>query len=236
MDNLQKLMPDYPRTKHLPYKPNATRDDLIADPKEVLDLFESENVYFEEKIDGSQCGICYYKDHPVIRNRSSFLNKGYLKRTPAKMQFASIWNWFYENRDKFEKLNAALGFPGAIYGEWTVALHGIRYDNLPNYFFAFDIYDHQTGCFMDTGFARKVLEDAGFIIPPLLKKGRIDKWEELDVFMEDNSPFSSLDKREGIYVKVTDGEQVTKRFKMVRHDFIQGCHWSKKQLRKNTLA
>jgi len=43
------ILPDYPRVQHLPYKPNAARDDLIA--KDCNVLFELGNVVVEEKID-----------------------------------------------------------------------------------------------------------------------------------------------------------------------------------------
>jgi ATP-dependent RNA circularization protein (DNA/RNA ligase family) len=231
-------LPEYPRTLHLPHKPNAKRDDLVASYNDVEDIFTSENVYIEEKIDGANSAMMLisrgHDEVPLIRNRSHILSKGYNKATPAKAQFSSIWNWFYENKDKFKALNELLGFEAGVYGEWLYALHGIRYDKLPNLFMPFDIYNPIEGYYLDTGISRKALEDVGFEIIPLLHKGRIQNFEQLEELCEQNSPFAS-ERREGVYIKITDGIKIVKRFKMVRSDFVQGCNWSDKTITRNGL-
>jgi atypical dual specificity phosphatase len=235
--NYLKLLPEYPRTRHLPYKPNAQRLDLIASEEEAKVIFENENTFVEDKMDGANCGICFFENNPVIRNRSNILSKaksGHL-RTPAKIQFAPLWNFCYENREKFDKLNNLAGFDVSVYGEWLYALHGIRYNVLPTYFMAFDLYDWEKGYFIETGSARRLLDEAGFRVVPLLYKGKVESYEFLEKFMGEKSEFSDLDKREGIYVKVSDQEKVISRFKWVRHDFIQGCRWDARQITKNKL-
>lgn len=231
-----EIIPDFPRTQHLPYKANAGRSDLIADTQDCLFIFTEPNVYVEEKVDGANCAIVIYEGHPIIKNRNNFISKAQGRaRTPAKMQFSSIYNWFYQNREKFENLYEKLGFPVVVYGEWMFALHGIRYDKLPSYFIAFDLYDYSREKYLPTPLAREALKESGFCVTPLLYSGALDKWEQLDEFCSELSPFSSIDIREGIYLKVANNEEVTHRFKMVRHDFIQGCHWNKKMLKKNNL-
>jgi hypothetical protein len=236
--NPLKLLPEYPRTRHLPYKPNAQRLDLIASEEEASIIFNNDNVNVTEKVDGANCGICFYEENFVIRNRSNILQKGKSGhlRTPAKLQFAPIWNWVYENREKFEKLVQLCGYQPTIYGEWLYALHGIQYDALPDYFMAYDLYDWEKSKFVKSGLARKLLSEAGFILTPLLYQGKVPNYEFLEKFMEEKSPFSTLDKREGLYIKVCDDEQVVARFKRVRHDFIQGCRWDERKLTKNRLA
>lgn len=235
--NPTKLLPDYPRTKHLCYKPNAQRLDLIADEKECAVILNNENTTVEEKVDGANCGICFYEDNPIIRNRNNFLQKGKSGhlRTPAKIQFAPLWNWFYENREKFVKLRELCGYEPSVYGEWLYALHGIEYDVLPGYFMAYDLYDWEKNHFVQTKRARQLLMDVGFIITPLLHSGKVPSYEFLEKFMGEKSPFSTLDKREGLYIKVCDDEQVLHRFKWVRHDFIQGCRWDERKITKNRL-
>jgi len=229
------LLPDYPRTQHLPCKPNAIKSDLVASDRDAQVIFESPYTYIEEKVDGSHCAMCYYDEHPIIRNRSNILKKGHLKRTPAKMQFSSVFNWFYENKDKFEKLNSVMGSPISVYGEWMFALHGIRYDLLPTYFIAYDLYDWKKHYFLDSGFSRRVLSDAGFETPQLVHQGIVLSWEFLEKLCHEPSPYSSTDRREGLYVKVSDGEKVVSRFKMVREDFVQGCNWDDKKVNRNGL-
>ncbi len=232
-------LPDYPRTLHLPHKANAQRDDLIAPEADVKEIFTNPNTYVEEKIDGANCGMMLVAERrdnviPIIRNRNHILTKGYNKGTPAKAQFSSVWNWFYDNQYKFEALNDLMGMYAGVYGEWMYALHGVKYDKLPALFVPFDVYDYVQGEFIDTGLGRDLLQQAGFEIVPLLHKGPIKDYEQLESLCQEPSPFAS-EKREGCYVKVTDGKKIVKRFKMVRHDFIQGCHWSDKSITRNGL-
>ncbi len=231
---MKRIMPDFPRIGHLPHRPNATNEDLIYNEDEVKIIFENV-VYCEEKVDGANSGMVLYEGHPVIRNRSHILSKGFVKDTPAKKQFASIWNWFYDNKDKFELLAAQ--YPAvSVYGEWLYAVHGTRYDKLPDYFIAYDLYDYATGKFLDTSLARHILTESGFSIPPLLYKGKIESWEQLEAFCQGPSPFSSLDRREGVVLKICGGGEVKNRFKMVRPDFVGGHYWDVRKITRNTCS
>jgi ATP-dependent RNA circularization protein (DNA/RNA ligase family) len=245
-DEEKILLPDFPRTKHLPWKPNASREDLIATEDEAKVIFRGKElkdrlstwketffgyVYVEEKVDGANVGFTRVNGQPIIRNRSHILRKGYSKRTTAKMQFAPIWNWYYENEDKFEWLEE-LG-PFSLYGEWLVARHSIYYDQLPSYFLAFDLYDRLERKFVDPAITRGYMEMVGFSMPPALATDP-QSYEQLEQLTQQPSAFSS-ERREGVYLKVSDGQYITHRFKMVRPDFCQGEHWSDSALVKNKL-
>lgn len=235
--SLSKILPDFPRTQHLAHKPNAHRSDLVASEEECKIIFESDNVELTTKVDGANVGICFYEGNPVIRNRNNILNKGKTGhlRTPAKLQFASIYNWAYENLEKFEKLNELAGFDVTLYAEWLYALHGIKYDKLPSYLIVFDLYDWEAEKYICPIRSRDLVTKAGFEFVPLLHKGKVPNWEVFDKFCQEQDPFSTTDRREGVYVKVSDGKYITRRFKIVRHDFIQGCHWSKTAIKRNKL-
>lgn len=169
MSDLRRILPDYPRTRHLPWKPNAQRDDLVADPAECRIIFESKWVDVTEKIDGANVGMALVDGHPVIRNRNHILNKAFTqRRTAAKMQFASIFNWAYQN---LEKLQVLAGY--SIYGEWMYALHGLPYTHLPSYFITYDLYDYEQQQFIEPAIARDMLVKAGFEVVPLLYHGTI---------------------------------------------------------------
>lgn len=228
------FLPDYPRTLHLPHKPNAQKDDLIASKKEAKIIFQNELIEVTEKIDGANCAIMVNNGHPIIRNRNHLLGKGFTGKTPAKMQFSSIFNWFYENQSKFEKMNEIAGDPVAVYGEWLVATHGIKYDKLPSCFLPFEVYNPEKEYFIDPFLTRKMFEEAGFDTIPLLWKGKIESYEQLEKLCQEKSPFSS-ELREGIYLKIGDGHKVVNRFKMVRNDFVQGRYWNDSQLNKNII-
>ena len=230
-----ETLPKYPRTKHLPFEANASRDDLIASEKECEILFKSDNIVWESKNDGANVGIRWENENPIIRNRNHILNKGYLKDTPAKKQFRPLWNWAYDNYKNFKKLEETLGFTPSVYGEWLYATHGIEYDVLPSYFIAYDIYDAEKGYFIASNKTREVLLNCGFHIPVLIHQGKIKSYKDLVDFRDRKSEYSTKDMIEGVYVKVYDEEKVINRFKIVRNDFICGEHWTKDCLKKNKL-
>ena len=230
-----RILPQYPRTYHLPYKPNTQRGDLLADDKDTLVIFQSENTYVEEKIDGANCGMALYEGNPIIRNHNHILKKGFDKATPAKKQFSSVWNWFYKNKDKFQKLNEIAG-EVSVYGEWMVAVHGMQYDYIPEWFMPYDLYDYRVEKFLDPEKAREFLHSAGFTTVPIVARSPILGYEDLEKLCHEKSVFSTNQPREGIYVKISDGKHITHRFKMVREGFIQGGLWSNKAITKNKLA
>lgn len=234
----KKLLPDYPRTRHLSYNPNAKRNDLVCSEKECKIIFENEETYLEDKVDGASLGINITDGQPLVRNRNNFLQKGKTGhlRTSAKLQFAPVWNYFYDNIHKFEKLCELMDSNSvSIYGEWTLACHSIKYDALPEYFVAYDVYDWQQEYFLNTGLAREFLSKSGFTLPTLLHKGKVSNWDLFDKLCKEKSEYSNTDVREGVYVKVCDKFKIEERFKIVRHGFIQGDQWDNKVITKNKL-
>jgi ATP-dependent RNA circularization protein (DNA/RNA ligase family) len=232
-----EVMPDFPRTQHLPYKPNTATGDKIASVKEAAILFNTDKVVVEEKIDGANTGMCLFEGNAIIRNRNHILSKAFTQRkTAAKMQFASIFNWFYENMDKFQTLNDTLGFDAAVYGEWMYAVHGLQYTNLPSIWMPYDIYDWQKQLFLPSNIVRDTLEHVGFKVPTLLHKGKVESYEQLDKIAHGMSEFAPNEKREGIYVKVYDNDRVIERFKMVREGFVQGSKWSDDKITRNKIV
>jgi atypical dual specificity phosphatase len=236
----KRLLPAFPRTPLLPYQPNATVDDIIASNADIKLLFdENSRVSIEEKIDAASVGMVLRFEgtvgddsHPVIRNRDHILRKGYMKDTPAKKQFVSIWTWFYENKDKFGKLRDK--GPYSVYGEWMVARHGIYYDRLPDWFIAYDLYNYETGQFLQTPKTRAILLECGFQIPCLLSNEPLQSIEMVTQWDHTVCEWSH-EKIEGVYFKIWNEEIITNRFKWVRPSFERGKYWDGKTLRKNKL-
>lgn len=232
------LLPQFPRTPHIPFRPNAEDGDVIADGTQVEPLFNGENqIYVEEKIDGASAAIAVIDGEPVIRNRDHILCKGYMRKskdTTAKVQFRSIWNWYYEHTKLFKHLYKCLG-PVTVYGEWVLAQHGIYYDRLPSYFIAYDLFSHDTKKFIQTSITRGALRSSGFVVPPLIHAGVVPSYVTMMNWTHDLSGFSSDQQREGLYFKVYDGCKVFHRFKMVREDFVRGALWDQAELKKNCL-
>lgn len=225
----KRILPSFPRTLHLPYKPNASKDDVIAEEAEAAVVFEEE-VHIEEKIDGASVGLTIWEDHPLIRNRDHILRKGYMKDTPAKKQFTSLWNWWYDHRERFEKLE---GF--SVYGEWMKAQHGIFYNRLPDWFIAYDLFDHKSGYFLAPRTARRLLQNVGFVVPVIRWKGKVESYDQFEELANMPATWAD-DKAEGVYVKVDNAEVVKHRFKMVRQDFLRGQFWDGKTMLKNKIG
>lgn len=241
----KRVLPSFPRTLHLPYQPNATNDDWVASEQEASVIF-TQPVNIEEKIDGASVGMTLHNGHPLLRNRDHILSKGYYKDTPAKEQFRPMWNWFYANQEKFEKLIEALGNV-SVYGEWCLGQHGLEYDKLPDWFVAYDVYDYEVEKFLNPLTARKYLQECGFTVPRALLQtdlnGSINKnyplmgYEALAQYAHYPSPWAKDGAQaEGIYVKTFDDEFTVSRFKMVRPSFVRGALWSPEKLSRNSLG
>lgn len=230
------VLPPLHKSLHLPWKPNTSRGDLVADPKECNFIFVSDNVCVEEKVDGSMVGMALFDGHPLIRNKDHILKKGYTARTPAKKQYAPVWNWWHDHVRNFRRLEDEMETQVSVYGEWVWMQHGVRYDELPSYFVAFDLYNVKERKFYDPALKDAYLEEAGFATAPILHYGPVESYEQLEEWANGRSCFSSTEQREGIYIKVCDEEGwITHRFRMVRQGFERGKYWSKTEINKNSL-
>jgi atypical dual specificity phosphatase len=229
--DIAERFPAFPRTAHLPFCPQAQRDDLIAKEAEAQVIF-AQPVCVEEKLDGANAGIVFLGDELFIRNRDHILRKGFDAKTPAKKQFAALWTWAYDHADHFEQLAVRSGRTLSVYGEWLYAKHTIHYDRLSALFIPFDLYDPDTRSFLDPRISRQLLADSGFEIPPLLHEGPVPSYEFLAEYLQRASAFADT-LREGVYLKVGDGSQVTHRFKMVRTGFGQPPDWNRQKLIRN---
>lgn len=220
-----RVLPPYPGTVHLPYKPNASKDDIIASEREAKVIFGG-HLSIEEKIDGASVGMVLFDDHPIIRSKDYILRKG-----NTKGQFATIWNWFYDHQKRFKKI-AALG-PFSVYGEWMVRSHGIFYSSLPDWFIPYDLYNYVNQVFLSPVTARRLLTEAGFSVPALRFQGKFeDTYDDLEKMATLPAEWAE-GPAEGIYIKVCNQEVVKARFKMVRPDFQRGSLWD--QDTRNTL-
>ena len=59
-EDVFEVLPDFPRTRHLPQDPCAQRDDLILSQKEIQAAEASCDVILvDEKLDGANSGVAY---------------------------------------------------------------------------------------------------------------------------------------------------------------------------------
>lgn len=236
--NLKALLPEYPSTLHLPYKPNS-KGDRIASEQEIAVLFERRLMKsFQEKVDGASCGMAFVDDHPVARSRTKILRKGQEMENPSSAQFASVWNWMHDKKTAFKTLENRLGAV-SVYGEWMVQQHGMFYDRLPDWFIAYDIYSHEKRQFLDPVLSMGHLDDAGFSFVPVEQYTEVFSYEDLDVLLERPSQYAS-GGREGVYIKLSCDNWIPHtnhhvRFKIVRQGFEQGSLLSD-EMKRNKLA
>lgn len=225
-------IPQYPRTPHLPFNyGGAMADDIIADSSAMELINNATRVLVQEKMDGANLRIYYNGvDNPIIGNREHLLKKGYLKDTPAKLQFRPTWNWAYENKETFRTLTKMLGTIPVVYGEWLYAQHSTKYDKLPSLFMAYDIYVDDN--FIDPYKSIDLLLSAGFIVPQSFIG---HSKEKLLSYVNMPSIYSSTDLIEGVYIKIGDGNKITHRFKLLRDDYRRIDDFTERGLVKNTI-
>jgi len=116
-----------------------------------------------------------------------------------------------------------------VFGEWLRMPHTVRYSAATPRFVAFEIYDALARAFLDPLLAEELLRAAGFAVADRLPIERVTAWEELATLARGATPWSALDAREGVVVKIGDGEKLTHRFKMVRPDFVRGQFFKVKE-------
>jgi hypothetical protein len=124
----------FPRTPHLAWLSGGMpRDDKVLLPDDAQALLSRE-VVVEEKLDGANLGVSVDEEERLqLQNRGRYLSP------PFNGQFSRATNWVERHK---HDLVAALGNELILFGEWCAAQHSVAYDHLPDWFLAFDIYDH----------------------------------------------------------------------------------------------
>jgi hypothetical protein len=217
------------RTPHLPYKANATPDDQFATHQEVVSLFVRPS-HIEEKVDGSFIMTALDEEHFIVRNKKHTLNKAFLGKTAAKNQYRSIHNYVVDHRKRWEKLSESFVRTPVVLGEWMHMTHGIKYDQLPDKYIAFDIWDGEK--YVEFTKSRSLLKAAGFTVPPLVFEGVIPDYAFLEMLCQGESPWvgNGDRRREGLYVRQDDA-----RYKIVREDFERGKYLGKEIIENRVL-
>ena len=251
-----EALPDFPRTRHLPQDPCASRDDLVMSMDEVQEAMGACDVLLlEEKLDGANCGITYLDGEIYVRNRNHILRKGYTgKGTPAKDQFSPIWQFAHELKEDIQTLQDTLGVSCSLYGEWLWAQHNLGYDLLKKRFlYIFDLWLPEERMFMDPRIWRPHLESLqkrkgclSSIAPMLaemspegLLNGEAAKYRFGPSWLRSSNakgPIEMAGQREGVYVKGIKGDRVVFRAKAVQRAFVDSMddHWNKKALTRNS--
>ena len=229
----------YPRTQHLEGSRLGEGDEDLS--QVPFSHILGRNLVIEEKIDGANSAVSFDGDgRLLLQSRGHYLDGGYRERHYNPMK-----RWANTYRDLFYE---ALGSRYVMYGEWMYAKHTVFYDMLPDYFMEFDIYDRQTGVFLDTDSRRRITDGIGIILSvPVLDRGVFRSKEQIlrligksnyisdshiDVLrraaerrgldperqVAETDPTTTM---EGLYIKIEEDGIVKERVKFVRASFLQ---------------
>ena len=115
-------------------------------------------------------------------------------------------------------------------------VNSIDYNNLPDYFTAFDLYNKKKKLFYNRDKLVEALKDTNLHYVREMYRGKIKDKTHLLKMIEQKSDYTD-GRVEGIYLKIFENDYVKSRCKLVRNDFICGNdHWSKGIMQKNTLT
>ncbi|GAX78767.1 hypothetical protein CEUSTIGMA_g6204.t1 [Chlamydomonas eustigma] len=226
----------FPRTRHILNLGAATRDDLIVEAHEALIILQNSGLTVEEKVDGANLGVSINPDAKKL----VFQKRGHVIAVNSEPQYAKLQAW----GDKYEQqLYHVLGYNKILFGEWMCAKHTISYDQLPDWFLAFDVYDKKSaGHFLSRADRDTLLSATGIPVIKAVHEGPLTSLGSLvDLLMGTKSAYcTGAVQAEGLYLRVDSGSQLECRAKIVHPDFTQalsevGGHWTKKSIQYNRI-
>lgn len=222
----------FPQTPHLAWLGQGEpRDDKVLAAAQVADLLHGE-VLVEEKMDGANLGFSLSPEGELrAQNRGQYLH------TPHAGQFARLPDWLAVHG---ETLHTALALhidAGLmLFGEWCAARHSLDYDQLPDWFLLFDVYERAAGRFWSSTRRNALAAECGLMTVPTLHQGQ-RSLAELKAMLSQYPSRYRPGTLEGIVVRQESADWCDARAKLVRADFTQTIteHWSRRRLEWNQL-
>ncbi|MBM3880201.1 MAG: hypothetical protein FJ387_10860 [Verrucomicrobia bacterium] len=225
---MNEVLHKFPSTPHLAWLGRVpVRDDKVMTPAEA-ESFLSSPVVLEEKVDGANLGLSF-----DTKGRLLFQNRGAWLEGRLSGQWERLRAWAAEHGGSLRRL---LPSGDILFGEWCYAAHSIRYDRLPDWFLAFDVYDAHQRRFWSASRRNALAATAGLAVVPELARGGFtlaDLWAVLHRRSE-----LCGGAREGLYLRREHDNWLVDRAKLVRPDFTQGMaeHWSRQPIRLNKMC
>lgn len=200
-----------------------------------------QKIIIEEKMDGIGLGLYFDQEKINVQQRGHSFS---LDNLPWQMKNFALWveqhldELYYLLQDKY-----------VLFGEWLEHKHTVFYDNLPQWFIEYDIYDRQNQQFLSTEARIKLLSDAQSSMSSarviatvdnlgieqvieylnLSSYAKTDEWQEN---FEAVCQHKKLDSQsmlshtlnnqgmEGLYIKTENSHHVTGRYKFIRQSFM----------------
>jgi ATP-dependent RNA circularization protein (DNA/RNA ligase family) len=219
----------FPHTPHIAWLGKGQpRDDKVLAPHEVNEIL-SGSVLVEEKVDGANLGISLGPDGKLrAQNRGQYLIE------PYTGQFSRLPSWLAQHQWTFSQvLNADL----ILFGEWCAAKHSLDYENLPDWFVVFDVYDRSQQHFWSSALRNKLVEELGLARVPALFQGHTSLSELVALLKQSTSRYRS-GAPEGLVIRKESELWCDTRAKLVRAEFTQTIsdHWRSRTITWNRVA
>lgn len=196
------LVKVFPRTPHLSWSGYGTSDDLLLSETDSLAFLARASVV-QEKLDGANVSVSVANGRLVPENRG--------KPVSNHPQFDPFKAWVATHPELHNLGNLIL------YGEWLYAEHGAPYDRLPDYFIAYDLYDTTTDTFRTTDAVQEYCAKIGITANQNLAFERSPAG--LARLASETSALSTTALREGLYLRIEEGNACVERAKLVRHGY-----------------
>ena len=205
----------------IPQFPKAQKFYLTKDETKRL---LGARVTIEEKMDGANAGIVRHKKGFTLQKRGSLVGQS------EHEQFGFFYNW--ANQQNYDKI-MSVPVGHLLYGELMYAQHHIYYDQLPDYFLIFDIWNGKK--FLNSKQRREFCWEYGFSQVPFIAENYFTIDDLYDIIPKE-SDFG--DRAEGIVIKRYRKKEYM-RGKIVWPEFIKELdeseHWTRRGLRINKL-
>lgn len=211
----------FPRTPHLWWSGFRGRDDLQLSTEES-ESFLRGVVVVQEKLDGANISFTVSDGRVVVENRG--------KPVSSHPQFDLLKRWAAEHEESLRSLGSRV-----VFGEWLLAEHGTRYDRLPDWFVAYDVYDPREDRFLPWQEVELTCRALGLALVPVLPWTARDGQDGLLRLAGQVSAFSAAGLREGVYCRHEDEHRVLARAKLVRPGYVPRSDedWRTRGLIKN---
>lgn len=197
--------PPFPRIPHLPGSAATSDDSLVSDAVAWLRT----PVVVEEKLDGANVAIWRACHGFAVAGR------GGIDAQDRAGQLGRLRAWTQMHH---ESLDALLGVDEVLYGEWLWLEHSLRYDRLPDWFVALDLWTPERG-FITSDRRDARVQAVGLVAPPRIQATAIRSVDELDRLCGPSA--WSSERMEGLVLRQECNGRLVDRAKWVRPDFLR---------------
>lgn len=218
----------FPHTPHIDWLGEGMpRDDKVLTEPEIEALL-AKPICVEEKLDGANLGISLRASGELrAQNRGQYLLE------PFAGQFSRLNSWLGQHQ---YALCDNLQSDWIVFGEWCAARHSLDYDNLPDWFVVFDVYDRSEQKFWSCERRNALAAKLGLAVVPTLYQGTATLPELKELLAHASSHYREGNP-EGIVMRQDSELWCEARAKLVRADFAQSIeeHWRSRAIEWNDV-